>query len=74
MATVSACIMGANYMTILSMFGCCGVTDALGLCKSEAAKCALSMFGAHESAATKLPHPTSLMLLAKPPFQFVLTM
>lgn len=52
MATISTCIMGANYMTILSMFGCCGVpmlTGAPGSCKSEAAKCALSMFGAHET-------------------------
>jgi len=30
MATSSACIMGANYMAILSMFGCCGVPMLTG--------------------------------------------
>lgn len=52
MATASAVIMGANYTTILTMFGCCGVpmlTGPPGSCKSEATKCALSLFGAHEA-------------------------
>ena len=52
MAVASACIMGANYIAILSMFGCCGVpmlTGPPGSCKSEATKCALSLFGAHET-------------------------
>ena len=52
MATIGAVIMGANYTSILKMFGCCGVpilTGPPGSCKSEASKCALSTFGAHES-------------------------
>ena len=52
MATLSACIMGANYTTILSVFGCCGVpmlTGPPGSCKSEATKCALSLYGAGET-------------------------
>ena len=52
MATIAACLMGANYLSILKVFGCCGVpmlTGALGSCKSEAAKCGLALFGAHES-------------------------
>lgn len=52
MATMSAVVMGCNYTTILHMFGCCGVpilTGPPGSCKSEATKCALSLFGAHES-------------------------
>ena len=52
MATISAVIMGANYTSILKKFGCCGVpilTGPPGSCKSEATKCALSTFGAHES-------------------------
>ena len=52
MATMSAVVMGSNYTSILKMFGCCGVpilTGPPGSCKSEATKCALSPFGAHES-------------------------
>jgi len=52
MATIAACLMGANYLSILKVFGCCGVpmlTGAPGSCKSEAAKCGLALFGAHES-------------------------
>ena len=52
MATSSACIMGANYTSILAMFGCCGVpmlTGPPGSCKSEATKCALALYGAHET-------------------------
>ncbi len=52
MATIAACLMGANYLNVLRMFGCCGVpmlTGAPGSCKSEAAKCGLALFGAHES-------------------------
>ena len=52
MATCSACIMGANYIAIQSMFGCCGVpmlTGPPGLCKSEATKCALALYGAHDT-------------------------
>ena len=52
MATLSASIMGANYTTILAKFGCCGVlmlTSPPGSCKSEATKCALSLFGAQET-------------------------
>ena len=44
--------MGANYLSILSTFGCCGVpmlTGAPGSRKSEAARCALALFGAHDS-------------------------
>ena len=54
MATASACVMGANYKAILSAFGCCGVpmlTGPPGSCKSEATKCALSLYGAHETHA-----------------------
>ena len=54
MATISATVMGANYTSILKMFGCCGVpilTGPPGSCKSEASKCALSLYGAHESHA-----------------------
>ena len=43
---------GSQLHAILSMFGCCGVpmlTGAPGSCTSEAAECALSMFGAHET-------------------------
>ena len=39
MATLSASIIGANYTTILANFGC----------KSEATKCAPSLFGAQET-------------------------
>ena len=52
MATIAACIMGANYVNILQAFGCCGVpmlTGVPGSCKSEAAKCGLSLFGAHNT-------------------------
>ena len=52
MATIAACLMGSNYLSILKVFGCCGVpmlTGAPGSCKSEAAKCGLALFGAHES-------------------------
>ena len=52
MATTSAVVMGTNYTSILKMFGCCGVpilTGPPGSCKSEASKCALSLYGAHES-------------------------
>ena len=52
MAIISAVVMGANYVSILKMFGCCGVpilTGPPGSCKSEASKCGLSVFGAHES-------------------------
>ena len=52
MATIGAVIMGCNYTNILKMFGCCGVpilTGPPGSCKSEASKCALSIYGAHES-------------------------
>ncbi len=52
MATIAACIMGANYLSILQHFGCCGVpilTGAPGSCKSEAAKCGLALFGAHNT-------------------------
>ena len=50
MATISAVLMGANYTTILKTFGCCGVpilTGPPGSCKSEASKCALSLFESH---------------------------
>ena len=52
MATISVVIMGSKYTSILKMFGCCGVPilkGPPGSCKSEASKCALSIFGAHES-------------------------
>jgi hypothetical protein len=52
MATMAACIMGASYTSILSLFGCCGVpmlTGPPGSCKSEATKCALSLYGAHDT-------------------------
>lgn len=52
MATMAACIMGASYTSILSQFGCCGVpmlTGPPGSCKSEATKCALSLYGAHDT-------------------------
>lgn len=52
MATIAACLMGGNYLSILKVFGCCGVpmlSGAPGSCKSEAAKCGLALFGAHES-------------------------
>ena len=52
MASMSAIVMGASYTSILKMFGCCGVpipTGPPGSCKSEASKCALSLYGAHES-------------------------
>ena len=55
MATAAACLMGANYLSILQAFGCCGVpllTGPPGSCKSEAAKCTLALFGAHEPTAT----------------------
>ena len=51
MATVSAIVMGANYISTLKMFGCCGIpilTGPPGSCNSEASKCGLSVFGAHE--------------------------
>ena len=51
-ATIAACLMGANYLSILKMFGCYGVpvlTGAPAFCKSEAAKCGLALFGVHES-------------------------
>ena len=54
MATASACIMGASYTEILSVFGCCGVpmlTGPPGSWKSEATKCGLSLYGAHETHA-----------------------
>ena len=52
MATMGATVMGANYTTILKMFGCCGVpvlTGPPGSCKSEASKCSLSLYGAHDT-------------------------
>ena len=52
MATTSAVVMGTNYTSILKMFSCCGVpilTGPPGSCKSEASKCALSLYGTHES-------------------------
>lgn len=51
-ATITSVIMGANYTSILKSFGCCGVPvlqGPVGSCKSEASKCALSVFGAHNS-------------------------
>ena len=53
MVTIAACLIGANYISVLKMLGCCGVpmlTGAPGSCKSsEAAKCGLALFGGHES-------------------------
>ena len=52
MATICAVVMGSNYTSILKMFACCGVSNLAGppgSRKSEASKCALSIFGAHES-------------------------
>ena len=50
-ATCSACIMGANYIAILSMFGVPMLTGPPGSCKSEATKCALALYGAHDTHA-----------------------
>ena len=49
-ATIASVMMGASYTAILKSFGCCGVPvlrGPVGACKSEASKCALSVFGAH---------------------------
>ena len=49
-ATIASVMMGASYTAILKSFGCCGVPELrgpVGACKSEASKCALSVFGAH---------------------------
>ena len=76
MATISAVVMGSNYTYILKMFGCCGVpilTGPPGSCKSEATKCALSPFGAHESLATTRRLLIFSRQLAKQPSQFMLT-
>ena len=48
-ATIASVMMGASYTSILKSFGCCGVPvlhGPVGSCKSEASKCALSVFGA----------------------------
>ena len=49
-AAIASVRMGASYAAILKSFGCCGVPalkGPVGACKSEASKCALSVFGAH---------------------------
>ena len=80
MATMAACIMGASYTSILSHFGCCGVpmlTGPPGSCKSEATKCALLLYGAHEThsrnsqttpsyVAKKVRHPGTPSLSSPP--------
>ena len=51
-ATTAACLTGAKYLSILNMFGYCGVpmlTGAPVSCESEAAKCELALFSAHKS-------------------------
>ncbi len=68
MAVASACIMGANYTSILSMFGCCGVpllSGPPGSCKSEATKCSLALYGAHEThSCNNLTTPSYLFKAA----------
>ena len=49
-ATTAACLIGAKYLSILNMFGCCVVPMLTGVPgKSEAAKCELALFSAHKS-------------------------
>ena len=51
-ATIASVLMGGSYTTVLKSFGCCGVPvlrGPVGSCKSEASKCALSVFGAHST-------------------------
>lgn len=79
MATISAVVMGANCVSILKMFGCCGVpilTGPPGSCKSEASKCGLSVFGTHEPilAIVKRHLHTSSKLPARPQSPYVWTM
>ena len=76
MATLSACVMGAKYTTILAMFGCCGVPIAVGppgSCTSEATKCALSLYGAHDTHSRN-NQTTPSYLLAKAQSQSAWTM
>ncbi len=48
----------------------CMLTGPPGSCKSEATKCALSLFGAHETHSYN-NHRTSLTLPVKQQYQFV---
>ena len=70
LGTFSAVVMGANYTSILKMFGCCGVpilTGPPGSCKSEASKCALSLYGAHESHTCNNQTMPRHHICSKPP-------
>ena len=52
MASMAACIMAASYKSVIAKCGCSGVPILYGnpgSCKSEALKCGLSLFGAHNT-------------------------
>ena len=52
MASMAACIMVASYRSVIAKCGCSGVPILYGnpgSCKSEALKCGLSLFGAHNT-------------------------
>lgn len=75
MATCSACIMGANYMSILEVFGCCGVPVHLDHVSQRLQNVLWQCMARtkHINVTTKLPHHTYSKQPATQPSQFALT-